>query len=182
MRCIARREIPRTALDAFGNCTQDPCAQDHAICKLYNLRELQFEGTTSGKTRGRIACSAFLFSLYAYVQCLNLAYHVESMINEKVQCAPDQPRLRFDVRLCSVSFHEADGIIRGISVAGIPHAGEAKSIACVSLLVDLIMFVAVLAKPFADYQKAFRPLSFCERYVTLMPPRRNFSFQARARE
>lgn len=35
-------------------------------------------------------------------------------------------------------------------------------------------YAAALAKPFSDYQKAFKPLSFC---VTLIPPRRNFLFR-----
>jgi len=72
--------------------------------------------------------------------------------------------------------------MRSISVAGIPHAGKAKGIACVSLPCrPYYVCCSARCKPFADYQKAFRPLSFCERYVTLMPLRRNSPFQARAR-
>jgi len=86
-------------------------------------------------------------------------------MNEKVQRASDQPRIRF-VRLCSASFHEADGIIRDVSERQNSTRGKSPEVSRASLyLVDLITFVAALAKPFADYQKAFRPLSFCERYV-----------------
>lgn len=70
-----------------------------------------------------------------------------------------------------------NGIIRDISLVRL----RARASPPCQPYYSSFLYAVALAKPFPGYQEAFKPLSFCEQYVTLMSPSRQFLFFKRSR-